>query len=113
MKSPDGGERKVKMNKISVIVKHPGQRAYKTNISNTLENLQKTVGGYIETVTVAKDACFICDEEGKLKGKEYNFSFGGIDFVGTVILCGVNGDEFASFSLDFEDAKKLFPEMWR
>ena len=101
------------MNKISVIIKHPGQKAYRTNISNTLENLQKTVGGYIETVTAATDLCFICDEEGRVKGKEYNFSFGRIDFVGTVILCGVNGDEFADLPLDFEGAKKLFPEMWR
>lgn len=30
-----------------------------------------------------------------------------------IILCGVNGDEFSDLPLDFEGAKKLFPEMWR
>lgn len=30
------------MSKISVIIKRPGEKAHRTNISSTLENLQKT-----------------------------------------------------------------------
>lgn len=63
--------------KISVIIKRPGEKPYHTYISNTLENLQKTVGGYIEVVRIASDACFIADEEGLLKGLPYNFSVCG------------------------------------
>ena len=40
--------------KISALVKQPGRVPYHTNISNSLEALQKEVGGYIETR--------ICDE---------------------------------------------------
>lgn len=43
------------MKKIKVIVKRPDSVPYSTHISNSLENLQKTVGGYIETVTLASD----------------------------------------------------------
>ena len=96
------------MPKISVIIKHPGQKPYHTNISDTLENLQKTVGGYIETVTIATDAALICNEEGRLRGLPYNFSFGTVDFVGTVIFAGVNGDEFADFPLSFQEFKQTF-----
>lgn len=52
--------------KIKVIVKDPEKPARVVWISNTLENLQKTVGGYIETVTISTDAVIICNEEGNL-----------------------------------------------
>ena len=56
------------MAKIGVIIKEPGRVPRHVNISNTLENLQKTVGGYIETVTLCSDIVVICDEEGASKG---------------------------------------------
>ena len=65
MRQEDG-----KMGKISVLVKDPGKTPRRVNISNTLENLQKTVGGNIEAVTLASDLVILCDEEGLLKGKE-------------------------------------------
>ena len=49
--------------KISVLIKGPGKNPRHVWISNTLENLQKTVGGYIESVTLATDMCIICNEE--------------------------------------------------
>ena len=39
--------------KISVLIKEPGKQPRHVNIENSLKNLQKTVGGYIETVTLA------------------------------------------------------------
>ena len=36
-------------------------------IENTLEALQREVGGYIETVYLGDNYILICDEEGKLK----------------------------------------------
>ncbi len=47
-----------------------------------LEDLQKIVGGYIEVVTEGKTQ-FVCDEEGRIKGKAVNPAFP--TFVGTVI----------------------------
>ncbi len=100
------------MNKISVIIKRPGEKPYKTYISKTLENLQKTVGGYIEVVRIASDVCFIVDEEGLLKGLPYNFSVYGTKLFGTAVFCGVDGEDFTDMPVTFEQAKRLFPEMW-
>ena len=56
-----------KLDKIRVIVKRPGEAAFMTVINNELETLQKIVGGYIETVTLADDFVVICNEDGKIK----------------------------------------------
>ena len=60
-------------------------------IGNTLEALQKEVGGYIETVTMFTDMAIICNEEGRLMGMEHNLEFAGIEFVGTVLFVGIDG----------------------
>ena len=77
-----------------VIYKAPGCRPEPRDIPNTLEELQATVGGYIETVTLAKDAAIICNEEGRLLGLPYNCRFLGVDFVGPILVVGVDGDRF-------------------
>lgn len=100
--------------KISVIIKEPGKVPRHVNISDTLENLQKTVGGYIETVTFATDLVVICDEEGRLKGKEHCCTIGGVDFCGTVIMCGLSPEdgEFCDLPFRYSVMKKLFPTLW-
>ncbi|QAT43469.1 DUF3846 domain-containing protein [Aminipila luticellarii] len=75
--------------------KRPGEAAEEIQIDNTLEALQKEVGGYIESVTIATDLVILCDEEGRLKGKAHNCNLLGVDFVGSIIVAGVNGDEFS------------------
>lgn len=72
-------------------------------IDNTLESLQKTVGGYIEVVTLCTDLAIICDEEGRLKGLPRNCQICGADFVGTIVAVGVDGDEFCDCPLTLED----------
>lgn len=58
--------------KIKVIVKDPGKPARVVWISNTLENLQRTVGGYIEIVTISTNFVIICNKERKLLGLPHN-----------------------------------------
>lgn len=85
------------MKKIRVIIKRPDEEyGHVCNISNRLENLQKTVGGYIEVINLNKkgNIVIICNEEGKLKGLEPNMYFCGDMLVGTIIVCGVEGEEF-------------------
>ena len=83
------------MSKIQGIAKRPGAAPYVTNISNNLENLQRFVDGYIEAVSFPEDGVVIvCDEEGRLKGKEYCCTVNGIDFVGDIFICGIDGEEF-------------------
>ena len=107
------------MAKIKVIIKRPDEKyGHVTHISPRLENLQKTVEGYIEMVTVIKGVILICNEEGKLRDMPYNFThrqmFGAIPLqypiFGTVIACGVDGDEFADIPIDFNEWKSLLCE---
>ena len=62
-------------------------------IDNTLEAMQKLVGGYIETITFG-DYVVICNEEGRLKGLPENPCMP--DYVGDILFARVKGDEFAS-----------------
>ena len=78
------------------IIKQPGKPAKRIEIDNTLEALQKAVGGYIETVSIFKDVTLICNEEGQLTGLPYNMDFLGIQSVGPVLAVGCAGDEFRS-----------------
>ena len=100
------------MHKIKVIIKDPGQKPRCVNISASLENLQKTVGGYIETVTLCSDLVVICDEEGRIKGKPHCCTISGADFVGTIILAGAENDEFADIPCDYKDIRRLLPTVW-
>lgn len=84
------------MRKIKVIIKRPGEKPYTTWISDRLENLQKTVEGYIETVTVSTDLVIICNEEGRIRNLPYNCTILGADFFGTILLAGINGEEFGN-----------------
>ena len=104
--------------KIRVIIKRPDEKyGHMTWISNTLENLQRTVEGHIETVTISKDKglIMICNEEGKLLGLEKNFIMGTPPFhdviVGTVILCGTDGEDFTDIPILFS-AWKFMLDKW-
>lgn len=105
--------------KIKCIIKRPDEEyGHMTWIHNNLENFQRNVGGYIECVTLVHQTlgvdgecvlpglAIICDEEGRLKHKEYNCNVDGISFVGDIIAVGVKGEEFCDIPLTFEDWKE-------
>ena len=102
------------MSKTKVIIKRPDEKAgHVTSISMTLKNLQKIVEGHIEVLTISKDpkVVMICNEEGKLLDLPKNFRIGGPIFFdtirGTVIICGVDGDDFADVPISFAAWKDL------
>lgn len=101
------------MYKIKVLIKDPGKKPRSVSISHRLENLQKIVGGYIETVTFAEDLVIICNEEGRLQGLPYNCDICGVSFVGTIIFAGINGDEFADVPMSYSEAKEILPQLWK
>ena len=80
--------------RISVVRKKPGEQAELVEIDNTLKALQKEVGGYIETVTLATDAVIICNEEGRLLNLKPNIDWMGVGWFGTILVVGVDGEEF-------------------
>ena len=85
------------MEKILIIKKKPGQEPeIEPAFENSLSALQEAVGGYIETVTFASNACVVCNEEGLLLGLPYNCNFLGCDFYGTILIVGVKGENFSS-----------------
>ena len=96
----------VVMKKITVYALRPDRATgYKTAVSNSLENLQRFVGGYIETVTLFNNLVIICNEEGRLKNLDYCCTILGHDFYGPVLIAGVKGDEFDD--LPFPDIRVL------
>lgn len=79
---------------MKAIYKAPNAAPEIINIDNTLEALQGAVGGRIETITVASDACIVCNEESRIKGMPFNCRLCGADFAGPLLIVGVKGDEF-------------------
>lgn len=103
--------------KIKAIIKRADEPiGHVSWISDTLVNLQKSVGGMIEWVPV--DTVYtggeeitlgiLCDEEGRLKGKPENCEAWGISFVGDIILLGAKGEEFADVPIAWGEYKRLF-----
>lgn len=72
----------------------PGALPEQIEIENTLEALQKQVGGHIEAVTLGSDLCAICNEEGRFLNLPYCGDINYVPFYGPVILVGVNGEDF-------------------
>lgn len=90
------------MSKIKVIIKRSfEQYGREREIENTLEALQGIVGGNIETFTPASDMVVICNEEGLLKNMPFNCTIFGVDFVGPIIIAGVDGEEFTDCPISF------------
>lgn len=104
------------MGKIKCIVKRPEEQyGHMTSISDSLENLQRTVGGHIEPVPIAKtekdghvvDVVVLCDEDGKLKDKEPNLRLTYDVLVGDIVVLGTDGEEFCDIPITFEEWKQI------
>lgn len=88
------------MKETYLVIIPPNEKAYAEKYDGALEQLQRVVGGYIETVRTQgnSDYILILDDEGKLKDKPVNkpatVLYGNpLDvIVGTVILARVEGD---------------------
>ena len=78
----------------------PQENPKVVEIDNTLQALQKIVGGYIETVAsrVRRGVVLVCNEEGRFENLPPNGIIDGVGFVGNVIVLAVNGEEFDSLS---------------
>ena len=87
---------------MTVLYKEPGKDPHRLVIPNTLKAMQILVGGHIEAHRFTEDTVIICNEEGRLLGLEPNCygTSGGDFFVGPVIVCGVDEEEFADIPKD-------------
>lgn len=86
--------------RIKAIYKAPGKAPVFIEIENKLEALQRAIGGYLESVTIATDCCILCDEEGRLKGLPYNCKILNMELSGPILIVGVDGDELCDVMTD-------------
>ena len=87
---------------ISVIIKESDKKPKRITVKNTLRALQQTVNGHIEVVGLGDRVVLIVNEEGIPLGLPYNCTFMGHRIFGTMILAGVDGEDFASLPYEIE-----------
>lgn len=82
---------------MKTILKRPGEVPQIVDADNELPYLQGIIGGGIETLTFAANACVLCDRDGAAKALPFNMEFCGNVFLGPVLFVGVDGDQFCDF----------------
>lgn len=109
-------------NLISVLLLEPNKYPKMIEIENTLESMQKIVGGYIEEyMPFDDDVAIVCNEEGKLKGEQLNRAIYDKDnkiidiIAGKFFICNapIDSEKFESLPKDLADkyAQKFkYPE---
>jgi len=88
-----------------VLVVEPGKEPYEKLINPGLESLQHEVGGDIEAIyPFEEEVALICDEEGKINGKELNRALRDEDgelydiVAGTFLVADCSGEDFGGLS---------------
>lgn len=96
------------------ISKKVGEDLKEIEIENTLEATQEFVDGYIEVISVTTDYgifLIICNEEGRLRGMPKNCTIDRIDFVGDILICGEDGEDFGDCPLTIDQLKEFIKEV--
>lgn len=93
-----------KSEKIKILVVEPNKEPYEKEIEDTLEEMQKIVGGLIEFVELEKGVDLVCNEEGKIYGLEMNRVITNDVICGTFFIVGQKKGE--SISLTDSQIKK-------
>lgn len=90
---------------MTILLVKPNQEAVIAKADNTLEAMQKTVGGYIEVVyPFADNVAIICNEEGKITNLPLNRALKDDDgkiydiIAGTFFIAGLTNDDFCSLT---------------
>lgn len=100
------------MSTIKVIIKRWTEPfGHVAEIDNSVEKIQMIVGGHFEPVPITSELIFLCNEEGKLLGLPPNFKTPYDTIAGSVIVCGVDGEEFADVPISVDDWTQLL-DMW-
>ena len=95
--------------KLRIVKVEPNKPAYVTEIENTLEAEQETVGGLIELIYNGDGTFIVCNDEGKLTGMEGNRILeNGSVIAGPFFVVGDTGEDFRS--LTDEETEKYLQE---
>ena len=87
---------------ISVIIKEPGKKPKRKTIKNTLRAFQQTVNGHIEVFPIGAGVIGVVNEDGLALGLPENCEICGHRIFGTLIMCGTDGEDFASLPYEIE-----------
>lgn len=97
-----------------ILIIEPGRHPRETDIENSLESFQKTVGGYIEALyPFSEKIALVCDEEAKLKSDtQWNRMLPECrDIIkGTFFICGLGEEDFTDISAEL--AEKYKQRFW-
>ena len=86
---------------MTVVVVEPGYAPYEAEITDSLHEMQKIVGGLIQPIyPFEENVAIVCNEEGILMHLPFNRSveggYGGV--FGTFFICGLTEDSFCSLT---------------
>ena len=95
---------------MKILIVEPGKHPSEMEICNTLQDMQETVGGYIEAIYPFEDmVALISDEEAKLKSDtQWNRILGRDVIKGTFFLCGIEGENFGDLPDELMQKYKEF-----
>lgn len=79
--------------KIRVLVVEPMKEPKVEYIENTLDGMQRVVGGLIEEIDLNDNTVLVCNEEGKLMNLQANRRVGRDVIAGTFFIAGDDGSE--------------------
>ena len=87
---------------MKILIIEPGRHPRAAEIPHTLEQMQKTVGGYIQAIFPWDDpVALICDEEGLLKQSVFNRIVAPeVAIFGIFFLCGLDEEDFSDLPDD-------------
>lgn len=86
--------------KIKVVVQHPGEISRIVSVSDTLEALQKLVGGYIEVVSIGRGLLLVLNEEGRLRSMKENVRCVYGTIFGPVFITADKDEDFRSLTTE-------------
>jgi hypothetical protein len=96
--------------RVRVVYVPVGEAPRTIAIDNTLEALQKLVGGYVQAVPLADSVDIMCNEEGLVLGLPFNRIYGPHAFHGNFFISRVdrNGKTISLTDDDIDQYTHLF-----
>ena len=85
---------------MKIVLVEPGKEAREAEITGSLREMQKLVGGIIQAIYPWTDpVAMICHDEGKILGLPFNRVLEDYDLIaGPFFICGIQGENFASLT---------------
>ncbi len=96
---------------MKAIIKAPNEAVgHHVVVPNDLHTFQSLVGGYIETVPVTRGVVMVINECGKINNLPYNISIPHDWIAGTLLVVGVEGEDFCDCPISLETREGILKE---